>query len=602
MKISITIEDIVKIPIIWSFDTDENCKYIIYSSNNTGLLQLYLLPTDLSKGPKQLTKENQSILGGNLSPDGKYIVYPMDKDGDEISHLFNLSTEDGEKKQISINPYRTMGISWNPDGMEISRTIISPKGGGIETINLKTEESYILDYKGPILYDLHYSHDAKWFACTSIKSFIDTEVSVINRKDPSDIIIYSIKKDTRDGIPSWSSDDKKLALFSEATGRGRLYIQEFQGEDSIMLELDQEEDANPYFGGAVWSPKGDKIYYIVAKHGRSTLRGHPIGVSVEEPLPFPIGTVEWPKISKDGKKIITLHSSLKDPYGLYIHELGTESIKPLTTRDFNIDITKFTPPQSIWYDSFDGHKIHGWYIPAISEKAKIPAVMHIHGGPWSQTSDSWIYGMNHQAFSQNGMAVLAPNYRGSTGYGTEFQNLDIGDPGGGDLEDVVYGAKWLKERSEIDGSKLSITGASYGGYMTLIALTKKPNVFVTGVSLVPVVDWLHMYKLSDLFFQQFEAALFGGKPRKELKQLYLDRSPITFVSDIKAPVMIMGGKNDTRCPIEPIERFIDKLKEKNHPHEFNLFEKAGHISAMFNWEEKIPLLTKTIDYIKKHLN
>ena len=448
MKISITIEDIIKIPIIWSFDTDENCKYIIYSSNDTGLLQLYLLPTDLSKEPKQLTDEKQSILGGNLSPNGNYIVYPMDKDGNEIAHLFKLTTEDGESEQITTNPYRTMGISWNPDGKEISRTIISFKGGGIETINIKTEESFMLEYTGPILFDLHYSHDARWFACTSIKSFTDTEISVINRDDPSDKITYSIKKDTKDGIPSWSYDDKKLAFFSEATGRGRIYIQEFQGQETIMLELDKEEDANPYFGEAVWTPKSDKIYYIVGKHGRSTLRSHPIEADVEEPLPFPIGTVEWPKISKDGKKIIILHSSIKDPYGIYLHEIGADSIKLLTSRDFKVDTTKFTNPKSIWYDTFDGRKIHGWYIPATSGKAKNPAIMYIHGGPWSQTSDSWIYGMNHQAFSQNGFAVLAPNYRGSTGYGTEFQNLDIGDPGGGDLEDVVYGAKWLQEQSE----------------------------------------------------------------------------------------------------------------------------------------------------------
>ena len=565
------------------------------------MLQLYLLPTDLSNEPKQLTNETQSILGGHLSPNGNSLVYPMDKDGNEISHLFRLSTEDGDIKQITTNPYRTLGISWNPNGKEISRTIISSKGGGIETINIKSEETFMLEYSGPILYDLHYSHDARWFACTSIKSFIDTEMVVINRDDPSDIITYSIKKDTRDGIPSWSFDDKKLAFFSEATGRGRVYIQEFQGEENIMLELDKNEDANPYFGGAVWTPKGDKIYYIVGKYGRSTLCGHPIGGNVEEPLPFLIGTVEWPKISKDGKKIIALHSSMKDPYGIYLHEIGADSIKALTSRDFNLDITKFTTPKSIWYDSFDGRQIHAWYIPATSGKTKKPAVIHAHGGPWSQISDSWIYGLNEQAFSQNGFAVLAPNFRGSTGYGMEFQNLDIGDPGGGDLEDIVYGAKWLQKQSEIDGSKLCITGGSYGGYMTLIALTKKPEVFATGVSRVPVVDWLHMYKLSDLFFQLFEAALFGGKPRKDLKQLYVDRSPITHISNIKAPVMIMAGKNDTRCPIEPIENFIEKLKEKNHPHEFYLLEKAGHISAMFNWEESMPLLTKTINYIKENL-
>jgi len=90
-------------------------------------------------------------------------------------------------------------------------------------------------------------------------------------------------------------------------------------------------------------------------------------------------------------------------------------------------------------------------------------------------------------------AVLAPNFRGSTGYGAEFRNMDLSDAGGGDLEDVVYGAKWLARKPEIDGSKIAIMGGSYGGFMTLIALTKKPEVFAAGVAYVPVTDWLEMY-------------------------------------------------------------------------------------------------------------
>ena len=159
----------------------------------------------------------------------------------------------------------------------------------------------------------------------------------------------------------------------------------------------------------------------------------------------------------------------------------------------------------------------------------------------------------------------------------------------------------MRKRPEIDGSKVGIMGGSYGGYMTLITLTKKPDTFATGVSLVPVVDWVHMYKLSDPFFQQFESELFGGKPRKEKKDLYIGRSPITHVSKIKSPVMIMAGKTDSRCPIEPIEAFIEKLKEINHSFEFVLEEKAGHISAFLNWEENVPLIKKMTDYLKKNL-
>ena len=87
--------------------------------------------------------------------------------------------------------------------------------------------------------------------------------------------------------------------------------------------------------------------------------------------------------------------------------------------------------------------------------------------------------------------------------------MNIGDIGGGDLEDIIYGADWLRTKSEIDKTKIAIAGVSYGGYMTLMALTKKPDAFITGVSLVPITDWGEMYSLSDPAFQQFEKDLFG---------------------------------------------------------------------------------------------
>lgn len=548
-----------------------------------------------------MTHSTESILTGALSPDGEWIVYPLDKGGNEISHLHLIPTKDGENRKISENPFRTMGIDWKNDGKELARSIIADKGCGIEVFNLENEDNFILVQPTPPLFDLHYSPNGKWIACTSIKSFTDTEIAVFNRQDPSDKIIYNIKKETRDGFPCWSPDGKKLALFSESTGRGRVFIQKFQGDDRIMLDLDEKEDANPYLGGGVWSPDSKRFYYVVGKFGRSIIYEQNVGNKEKSSLPFPEGTVEKPKVSKNGKRIIALHSSMTEPYGIYLYEAGSNSVKPLTSRDFKVNIKEFKKPESIWYETFDERKIHAWYLPTAVKKGQSPAVIHAHGGPWGQINDSWIYGMFDQACSQSGLAILAPNFRGSTGYGAEFQNLDIGDPGGGDLEDVTFGAKWLSNRSDIDGSKIGITGGSYGGYMTLIALTKKPEIFTVGVSRVPVVDWLHMYKLSDPFFQQFESALFGGKPRKEIKQLYIERSPITHVSNIEAPIMIMAGKNDSRCPIEPINNFIKELEKDKKNHEFLLMENAGHISTIFNWNESLPIYSKTIEFLKKYL-
>lgn len=248
-----------------------------------------------------------------------------------------------------------------------------------------------------------------------------------------------------------------------------------------------------------------------------------------------------------------------------------------------------------------GNRIHGWYLPAVSGTTPHPAVLYVHGGPWMQVSDEWFFDSDFlHCLSQSGFAVFAPNFRGSTGYGAEFQGMDIGDVRGGDLEDAIVGAEWLRKQIGVDSSKIAIMGVSYGGYITLLALTKKPYVFAAGVSLVPITDWLETHELGDAAFRAGDEMLWGGSI-SEKKELLEDRSPITHVSKIKAPVMIMAGRGDARCPIRPIEKFVAKLKEMNHPLEFILEEKAGHITALFRWEEKIPIFKGIISYLKKVL-
>ena len=587
------------------YDVDENCKSILYSSNSSGIPQLYLISSEVGSKPRQITNGTDPVIFSYISPKGDKLIYPRDKDGDEMDQIFFFSVKSGDRKQLTDKPYRTLGLGWHPNGKEVSRIIVTKKGYVLESINVESGETFVLKEPSLLIDAIHYSHDGKWIACNAYPSFTNTQIYIINRNDPEDIIIYNIKDDSRESLPSWSPDDKMVAFRSEATGRGRIVIQEFQGEDQFILDINEDEEvisSSTLFlsNTPVWNPKSDTVYYIVNKHGRNTLHAHPLTGEKEPALLFPEGVVAMPKVSKDGRFIVAAHSSMTSPDGIYIHEFGSEMVVSLTPREFNIDLSLLNKPQSIWYKSFDARSIHSWYISAVDNTKPYPAVIRVHGGPWAQFSDGWLASVLSNCLSQNGIASFLPNFRGSTGYGSEFQNLDIGDPGGGDLEDIIYGADWLRTKSEIDKTKIGIMGASYGGFMTLIALTKKPDAFITGVSSVPVIDWGEMYSLSDHVFQQFIKNLIGGTPEQK-KDLYLDRSPITHISNIKAPVMIMASKNDSRCPIEPIEKFIKKLKEKNHPHEFILEEKAGHISALFNWEESIPLFTKIVDFLKRNL-
>ncbi|MFW9897098.1 MAG: prolyl oligopeptidase family serine peptidase, partial [Candidatus Thorarchaeota archaeon] len=560
----------------------------------------------LSQEPKQINNGKDPVMSARISPDGQSLIYFQDEGGNEIFQLFLLPIEGGNPKKLTDTNQRTFSIAWHPNGKEIARTYVSMTAPGIEILNLDTEERYPLKEPSPLAIDLWYSPDGKWLAVTSMKGLTSSEVVIINREDPSDTITYNLNNKSMEGPIAWAPNGKKLAYLSDSKGWRQVVIQEFQGEEQIFLEVGKEEEV--YFesglssiSNCVWNPSGDIVYYCISKHGRTTMHSHPISGERSPALPFPKGVVQFPKIRKDGKFITGLHSSMISPPGVYLHEIGTNKVFPLTPRDFEIDLSLLKIPKSVWYESFDGRKIHAWYMPALNVKPPNPGAVRPHGGPWAQLDDSWLMGLNLHLGALNGIGVLGPNYRGSTGYGKEFQFLDIGDPGGGDLEDIVYGAEWLKNQPEIDDNRIGIFGGSYGGFMTLIALTKKPDVFSAGISMTPVADWIEDYKLADAIFKLFDTTLFGGPPRGKYKALYIDRSPISHIKNIKAPLLIMAGKNDTRCPWPPIETFITKLKDMNHPHEVAIEEKAGHISASLNHSEIIPIVNQMIEFFNKTL-
>lgn len=592
-----SIDELFDIPVIYGtgIDLSRDGKTLLYCSNASGIAHLHVTLTKCGAKSEQITNGNDPIRFGVLSPSGKQVLYLQDKDGNELHHLFVTSNEGTETRQLTKTPCRTWDACWNPSGMEIARTFSTKKSCGIEIFNVKTGENSILKEQKVPLFNAVYSPDGKWIACTEYgggKDPKNMQVTVLRKNDPKDVINYKFKDGSKESIPSWSPNGKKLAFFSNVKEKNHVVVQSFKGTERLFLPLKEGEEADDV-QSPCWNGKSDAVYYTISKHSRTYVCKHPLGKE-KTALPFPPGTILFFKANGDGKIIVALHSSLSSPHCIYIHHLGSKRVEPLTSYNYKGNLAKLVKPKSRWYRSSDGLKIHTWYLPAGSGRIPRPAVVWPHGGPTYQTYDTWDPFL--QSISQSGFAVLTPNFRGSTGYGTEFRNMNLSDLGGGDLEDVVAGAKWLARQREIDKSKIAIFGASYGGYMALIALTKKPEIFAAGVGFVPITDWSEAYELGDATFKKFIEELFGGPPEKE-SALYHDRSPISFVSNIKAPVLIEAGRNDSRCPIEPIEKFVKKLEKMKHSYEFIVEEKEGHGSGRVESLKKDARLG--INYLKK---
>lgn len=228
----------------------------------------------------------------------------------------------------------------------------------------------------------------------------------------------------------------------------------------------------------------------------------------------------------------------------------------------------FTNLGFTYVSSFDGVQIPVFYVESRLAGRPGPTVIYVHGGPWDEVDSSWDALI--ASLVATGFNVVAPNFRGSTGYGESFRQLDIGDPGGGDLEDVASVSRWAWESGLAD--RLFIMGYSYGGYMTLWAMASKPDLYECGVAGASVADWEEMYELGDAIFRFFIETLFAGN-----RGLLRERSPISRVDGVKKPICIIHPQNDTRTPLKPVIRFMSLMLEKSKTFKAHIIPDMGHV-------------------------
>ena len=407
-----------------------------------------------------------------------------------------------------------------------------------------------------------------------------------------ELFIYSIEENRlyvytpKEGSfnePSTIYQDKIL-FTSNFRGSKQLYLYDIRrgelSEASFEGDEYKEFKFNDYLRHGF--TEDGKIWFI----GLYDYRGYAFldGYSVYHPE----GTPE--NIEVYGNEIYMTFSNIKTPYSIYKTGFDRSEWTRVIGEDLDKDIiNKFGEVRIVKYRSFDGLE-----IPTIIFESNIkkpgPTILYVHGGPWNHVGDYWRIFI--AALTASGFHVVAPNFRGSTGYGEDFRRLDIGDPGGGDLQDIIYARKHAFESGLTD--KIAIMGYSYGGFMTYLATVKEPDLWDAGVAGAGIVDWGMMYELADAAFKHFQEILFAGN-----RELWRDRSAINFVEKLKAPLCILHPQNDTRTPLKPVLKYMDKLLEHGKVFEAHIFPDMGHIITKV--DDAMKLLYPAIIFLYKTL-
>lgn len=243
-----------------------------------------------------------------------------------------------------------------------------------------------------------------------------------------------------------------------------------------------------------------------------------------------------------------------------------------------------------------GGRIHALVSTPPDATPPHPTVFLVHGGP--EVNDADTFSARVAAWVDNGFAVVRVNYRGSTGYGSAWRDALEGRVGMTELEDIKAVRDWAVSTGRTDPSRLALSGGSWGGLLTLLGLGTQPADWSLGIAIVPVADYVTAYHDEMDALKAFDRSIFGGSP-EEVPERYRESSPITHVEQVKAPVLVLAGENDPRCPIRQIDNYLTRLEELGKEYEVFRFD-AGHGSLVT--EERIRHTEVELSFARRRLD
>jgi len=580
-------------------------KSIAFVSNMSGRNNLWLVPAG-GGWPTQLTISDQRQSAPAWSPDGKWIAYQSDYDGDEQWDIFLVSPKTG--KVVNLTQTRDIAESdptWSPDGRYLAYTV-KPKTSAAHEIDvydmLMREVKHVTSgtpqdkgNSGPT-----WSHDGKFIVYTQAQAKgTDANIFIADVATGKSTLLTPHEGEQLYDATDISPDGKHVLFTSNAAnGYDNAGLLEIASRKITWLTKDKWEIRADEF-----SPDGKQITFTANVDGNEDIYLHDLATGKTTALPIPKGLNEpaggHTAFTKDGQRLLYYHNGPTAPGDLWVYHLTTGKSEQVTqSLVAGVRSEDMVEPHLVHYPSRDGK----WTISALlyvpfnmARNGQNAAIVYIHGGPTSQTVNSFNRFIQYAA--NQGYMVLAPNYRGSTGYGKEFQQANLFDMGGGDLQDVLAGVDWIKQTGHLDLKKIAVMGGSYGGYLSMMAVTKAPEVWAAGVPIVPFVNWFTEIDNEDPVLQQSDLATMGDVVKN--KALYEDRSPINFIDQVRAPLLLLAGGHDPRCPKSETEQVVAAIKKRGGVVESKIYENEGHGFARV--ENQIDAYKRVADFLLAHV-
>ena len=540
-------------------------------TNKDGIYQLYAWDVS-SNSLTQVTHQPAGVTRGIISSDGKHIYYLKDESGNEIGHFVKVPFSGSDPEDISpgLPPYSSFDIFQSRAGDTLG---FIPAGKDGFKVYIKSNDSkpQLIHHSESIIREPVLSCDGKFLAfCSSERTKnLDTSLVVFNVEVGEQLDeFWNESASIENPIFSPVNGDARLVCTSSQSGFERPLIWNISTGKRTRLQLD--EIPGSIFPHA-WSDDSEQILLCQIYQAQYQLYRYEVGTHTVTKLEHPLGTVG---IFSDGffagqDEIWITWEDASHPSSLIA--LDSKTGKKIRTVISAGDLPEGKPFKSITFVSENGDTIQSW-LAVPNTDGPFPTILHTHGGPTSVMSS--LFAPSAQCWLDHGFAFFSVNYHGSTTFGKAFEKSIWGNLGDLEVQDMAAAYEWLVENKIAKPDAVLLMGGSYGGYLTLQAIGRHPKPWAGGMAQVAIADWKTMYEDEADSLRGYQRALFGGAP-DEVPEATRKSSPITYAEHIKAPLLVIQGENDTRCPARQMKVYEERLRSLGKQIEVHWFT-AGH--------------------------
>lgn len=580
-----------------SFSPD-NSKLLV-SSNRSGIYNMYTVPIGGGEMTPVTESDSSSVFGIAYFPGDERMLFRMDGNGDEIYHIYLRDTDGSHKDLTPFEGKRAGFQGWTKD-----------KTSFLFSSNKRDErysDLYEMDLAS-LTSKLVYQNDDGYFVgdLSDDKKYLSL-IKPINTND-SDLFLYDMETKSLTQINENQSSNSSNDYSPD--GKSLYYTSDDGGEFAQLMRYDIEKKSSEKVMEKNWDIWGtyftenDKyqVTYI-NEDAKNVIEVKDVasGENIELPS-FDGMDITNVGFSRDEKLMRFYAGGSHTPSNLYVYNLETKEQTKLTNvLNDEIQGQDLVNAEVIRYKSFDGLEIPAIYYKPhqASAETKVPALVWVHGGPGGQSRQNFSsliqYMVNH------GYAVLAVNNRGSSGYGKTFYQMDDLNHGDKDLKDCVSGKDWLTGRPEIDAEKIGIIGGSYGGYMTMAALTFTPEEFDVGVNIFGVTNWIRTLRSIPPWWEAQKDALYKelGDPNSADSVRLRAISPLFHTDKVTKPLIVLQGSKDPRVLQVESDEIVAGVKKNGVPVEYVLFEDEGH--GFVKKENQIKAYSEVLKFLDVYL-